>query len=188
MPNNKPQMKPKFFASSSEFRKWLEKNHDKAQELWIGLYKKGSGKPSITWPEAVDQLLCFGWIDGVRKRLNENSYTNRATPRRPRSNWSAINIKRVQELTKMGLMHPAGLHRRLRAGANHRAAETQEKLVLTRRKPLTQDLVRQARTGAAEGARGLPSWRSRPPRSEQTKSTDIGLSLVVCIIEVDSEE
>lgn len=102
-------MKPKFFASPSEFRKWLEANHDKAQELWIGIYKKSSGKPSITWPEAVDQLLCFGWIDGVRKSLDENSYTNRATPRRPHSNWSAINIKRVQELTKMELMHPAGL-------------------------------------------------------------------------------
>jgi len=105
----KTSMNPKFFASPSDFRKWLEANHDKAQELWVGFYKKDSGKPSITWPEAVDQLLCFGWIDGVRKRLDENSYTNRATPRRPRSNWSAINIKRVQELTKMGLMHPAGL-------------------------------------------------------------------------------
>jgi uncharacterized protein YdeI (YjbR/CyaY-like superfamily) len=102
-------MKIKFFKSPSEFRKWLEANHDKSQELWIGFYKKGSGKPSITWPEAVDQLLCFGWIDGVRKSVDDISYTIRATPRKPRSVWSTINLKRAQELIKMGLMHPAGL-------------------------------------------------------------------------------
>lgn len=102
-------MKPKFFATPAAFRKWLEQNHDKAQELWVGFHKKSTGKPSITWPEAVDQLLCFGWIDGIRKSVDDRSYTIRVTPRKPRSNWSAINIKRVNELTKMGLMHPAGL-------------------------------------------------------------------------------
>jgi uncharacterized protein YdeI (YjbR/CyaY-like superfamily) len=112
-------MNPKFFASPSDFRHWLEKNHDKAQELWIGFYKKSSGKPSITWPRSsfnflrgkvgVDQLLCFGWIDGVRKSVDDKSYTICATPRKPRSIWSAINLKRAQELIKMGLMRPAGL-------------------------------------------------------------------------------
>jgi uncharacterized protein YdeI (YjbR/CyaY-like superfamily) len=102
-------MKPKFFTSPSGFRKWLEKNHDKAQELWVGFYKKSTGKPSITWPEAVDQLLCFGWIDGIRKSVDDISYTIRVTPRKPRSTWSAINIKRVKELTKLELMQPAGL-------------------------------------------------------------------------------
>ena len=98
-----------FFESPSEFRDWLEENHDKEKELWVGFYKKGSDKPSITWPEAVDQALCFGWIDGIRKSIDESSYTNRFTPRRRDSTWSAVNIKRVGELTELGLMQPAGL-------------------------------------------------------------------------------
>lgn len=102
-------MKPTFFATPSLFRGWLEKHHDSAQELWVGFYKKGSGQASITWPEAVDEALCFGWVDSVRKSIDDLSYANRFTPRRPRSNWSAKNIKRVKELTKLGLMHPAGL-------------------------------------------------------------------------------
>jgi len=102
-------MKPTFFKSPADFRKWFEKNHAKAQELLVGFYKKGSGKPSITWPESVDQALCFGWIDGIRKSIDDISYTIRFTPRKPRSIWSAINIKRVEELIKLGLMKPAGL-------------------------------------------------------------------------------
>ncbi len=87
-----------FFQSPSELRKWLEEHYDSTQELWVGFYKKGSGKPSITWPEAVDEALCFGWIDGVRKSIDEVSYTIRFTPRKPNSIWSAVNIKRVGEL------------------------------------------------------------------------------------------
>ncbi len=102
-------MEVTFFGSPSEFREWLEQNHDSAKELWVGFYKKGSGKAGITWPEAVDQALCFGWIDGIRKRVDETSYTNRFTPRRRGSTWSAVNIKRVGELTELGLMRPAGL-------------------------------------------------------------------------------
>lgn len=102
-------MEPMFFAEPSEFRAWLEGNHDKAQELLVGFYKKGSGKPSITWQESVDQALCFGWIDSVRRSIDDVSYTIRFTPRKARSTWSSINIKRAQELTGMGLMHPAGL-------------------------------------------------------------------------------
>jgi uncharacterized protein YdeI (YjbR/CyaY-like superfamily) len=102
-------MKPMFFSDPSEFRSWLEANHDKATELWVGFRKKASGKPSITWPEAVDQALCFGWIDSVRRSIDDSSYTNRFTPRQPRSTWSAVNIRRVEELKKLGLMHPAGL-------------------------------------------------------------------------------
>src|SRR5260370_29925697 len=99
----------KFFKTSSDFRKLLEKNHASAQELWVGYYKKGSGRPSITWPESVDEALCFGWIDGIRESVDEVSYTIRFTPRKPRSVWSAINIRRAQELTAQGLMQPAGL-------------------------------------------------------------------------------
>lgn len=101
-------MKPKFFRDAQALRSWLEKNHDKQTELWVGMYKKSSGKPSITWPEVVDQCLCFGWIDGVRRSIDEEAYMNRITPRRKGSNWSAVNIKRAQELIKQGLMTPPG--------------------------------------------------------------------------------
>ncbi len=102
-------MKPKFFSDPLKFRKWLEENHSKKKELLVGFYKKSSGKPSITWPESVDQALCFGWIDGIRKSIDEESYSIRFTPRNPKSTWSAVNIKKVEELKKLGLMKPAGL-------------------------------------------------------------------------------
>jgi uncharacterized protein YdeI (YjbR/CyaY-like superfamily) len=101
--------KPTFFSTPTDFRAWLEAHHDKFSELLVGFHKKSSGKPSITWPESVQVALCFGWIDGVRKSLDETSYTIRFTPRRPTSIWSAININLVRKLTKRGLMHPAGL-------------------------------------------------------------------------------
>jgi uncharacterized protein YdeI (YjbR/CyaY-like superfamily) len=102
-------MKPVFFASSSAFRAWLEQHHAQIQELWVGFHKKSTGKPSLTWPESVDAALCFGWIDGVRGSIDAQSYTIRFTPRKPDSTWSAVNIKRVGELAKLGLMQPAGL-------------------------------------------------------------------------------
>jgi uncharacterized protein YdeI (YjbR/CyaY-like superfamily) len=102
-------VKPIFFETPAELRRWLERNHDKAAELLVGFYKKDSGRRSITWPESVDEALCFGWIDGVRKRIDDVSYTIRFTPRKRGSNWSAVNIRRVGELTKLGLMQPAGL-------------------------------------------------------------------------------
>ena len=102
-------MQPHFFATPTEFRAWLEEYHESSQELWVGYYKKGSGKPSLTWPELVDQALCFGWIDGLRRGIDDISYANRFTPRKPRSNWSAVNINRVAELTRLGRMRPAGL-------------------------------------------------------------------------------
>jgi len=101
--------KPTFFSTPADFRAWLEAHHDKLREQLVGFHKKDSGKPSITWPESVQVALCFGWIDGVRKSLDETSYTIRFTPRKPTSTWSSINIKLVRKLTKQGLMHPAGL-------------------------------------------------------------------------------
>jgi uncharacterized protein YdeI (YjbR/CyaY-like superfamily) len=98
-----------FFASPSEWRAWLEQHHHQSEALWVGFYKRNSGRPSITWPEAVDGALCFGWIDGIRKSIDAVSYTIRFTPRKPRSTWSAINIKRMAALRKSGLVHPAGL-------------------------------------------------------------------------------
>ena len=102
-------MEPFFFAHQEDFRAWLKGNHATESELLVGFYKTGSGKPSITWPESVDQALCFGWIDGIRRAIDEESYSIRFTPRREESTWSGINIKKVAELTKAGLMQPAGI-------------------------------------------------------------------------------
>jgi uncharacterized protein YdeI (YjbR/CyaY-like superfamily) len=101
-------MKPRFFRTQSEFSSWLERNHDRATELWVGYYKKSAGRSGITWPQSVDEALRYGWIDGVRKGIDDERYTNRFTPRRPGSNWSARNIKRAKELIEQGLMRPAG--------------------------------------------------------------------------------
>jgi uncharacterized protein YdeI (YjbR/CyaY-like superfamily) len=102
-------MKPTFFATPAAFRAWLKKHHKTAREINVCFYKKESGKATITWQESVDEALCFGWIDGIRRSHPPDAYSNRFTPRRPGSNWSAINIKRVEELTKLKRMQPAGL-------------------------------------------------------------------------------
>jgi uncharacterized protein YdeI (YjbR/CyaY-like superfamily) len=99
----------RFFASASAFRKWLGGNHARAKELWIGFHRKGSGAASLTWEESVDAALCYGWIDGIRKRLDETRYVIRFTRRNSRSIWSVRNIARVRELVAMSLMEPAGL-------------------------------------------------------------------------------
>src|SRR6478752_3641740 len=102
-------MSPTFFPTSSDFRKWLQKNHQKENELLVGFYKVDSGKPSMTWSESVDQALCFGWIDGVRQRIDEDRYRIRFTPRTPTSIWSAVNLARIEELIATGLVAEAGL-------------------------------------------------------------------------------
>ena len=102
-------MKVTYFTSPSQFSRWLDRYHDKKKELWVGFHKKDSGKPSITYNEALDEALCFGWIDGQRKGIDRLSYTIRFTPRKPGGIWSSVNMKRVKELTARGLMRPAGL-------------------------------------------------------------------------------
>ncbi len=102
-------MNANFFPTQLDFRKWLDKNHQKETELIVSFYKVDSGKPSMTWSQSVDQALCFGWIDGIRRSIDKESYCIRFTPRRPTSIWSSINIKKVEELTAQGLMQPAGL-------------------------------------------------------------------------------
>lgn len=102
-------MRPTFFPRPSGFRKWLEKNGTSAKELLVGFYKKASGKPSITWPESVDEALCFGWIDGIRRRVDDVSYTIRFTPRKATSIWSAVNIRRVEVLTRERRVKLAGV-------------------------------------------------------------------------------
>ena len=101
-------MKPRFFATPGDFRHWLQQHHDSAAQLLVGFYKVTSGRPSMTWTESVDEALCFGWIDGVRRRLDEAAYSVRFTPRRPGSIWSAVNMRRVRALTAQGRMTAAG--------------------------------------------------------------------------------
>jgi uncharacterized protein YdeI (YjbR/CyaY-like superfamily) len=101
--------RPVFFSTPVRFRRWLIKNHDRVDQLWVGYYRKDSGRASITWPESVDEALCFGWIDGIRKKVDPESYKVRFTPRRSKSIWSAVNIARVAVLTGESRMHPAGI-------------------------------------------------------------------------------
>jgi len=100
---------PRFFPHSAEFNAWLAEHHDSEDVLWVGYYKKSSGKPSVTWEETVDEALCYGWIDGLRKSIDDKSYRIRFTPRKPRSIWSQRNIDRVAVLTEQGRMKPSGL-------------------------------------------------------------------------------
>ncbi len=102
-------MRITFFPSPARLRQWFEKHHASKRELWVGYFKKSSGKPSVTWPESVDEALCVGWIDGIRKSVDEESYTIRFTPRKPRSIWSSVNIERARALAEQGRMKPAGL-------------------------------------------------------------------------------
>ena len=121
-----PVMAPTFFATPADFRAWLEANYATAGELLVGYYKVGSGRPSMTWPQSVDQALCFGWIDGIRRRIDDESYSIRFTPRRPGSNWSLVNVRRAMELSEQGLMTPAGLaaFEAREAGASEYSYET----------------------------------------------------------------
>jgi len=153
-------VEPTFFATASEFRAWLEEHHREARELWVGFYKKGSGKPSITWPEAVDQALCFGWIDGVRKSIDDVAYANRFTPRRARSAWSAVNVKRVEELTKLGLMRPAGLEAFAQRTEDRSGTYSYEQRDAARLEPSYEREFR-ANEKAWEFFRAQPPWYRR---------------------------
>ena len=120
-------MKPRFFKTAADFRRWLEKNHT-PPELWVGFYKKSSGKGGVTYKEALDEALCFGWIDGVRKRFDEESFVQRFTPRKAKSYWSAVNITRAEELIAAGRMHATG-----RAAFERRDREAAERYSFERR-------------------------------------------------------
>lgn len=112
-------MDPSFFPTPADFRAWFAEHHESATELWVGFHKKGTGRASITWPESVDQALCFGWIDGIRKSLDADSYVIRFTPRKKGSHWSNVNTKRIGELVEQGLVTEAGLRAfELRSEAN----------------------------------------------------------------------
>ena len=145
---------PAFFANEAEFRRWLAANHETAAELLVGFWKKGSGKPSIDWPQARDQALCFGWIDGVRKSLGEDAYTIRFTPRRKGSIWSNVNLQRFEALKSAGQMTAAG-ERAL-------TESTGPKGVYAYEKPLTAFSAEdEAQFRANSGA--WADWERRPP-------------------------
>ena len=148
-------MEPVFFSSPALFRTWLSRNHASAGELLVGFHKVDSGKPSMTWPESVDQALCFGWIDGVRRSLGSESYVIRFTPRRSRSIWSAVNVRRANELRKLGLMRPPGL----------KVFQARDRMK-TNRYSFEREHVRFSRAQTAEFRANVPAWKyfqSRPP-------------------------
>ena len=151
---------PTFFAAPGELRAWLESHHETDRELWVGFHKKGSGRPSVTWREAVDEALCFGWIDGVRKTIDEKRYVIRFTPRKPKSNWSNVNIKRVGELTKLGRMKPAGL-----AVFEQRHASQQEGYSYERKEAQLDDaMVKRFRAHR----KAWEFWEAQPPYYRRT--------------------
>jgi uncharacterized protein YdeI (YjbR/CyaY-like superfamily) len=149
-------MEPTFFATPTEFRAWLERHHDSAGELLVGFHKRGSGRPSMTWPEAVDQALCFGWIDGVRHGIDDTSYTIRFTPRKPRSTWSAVNVKRMKELIDQGLAAPAGI-----AAFERRSDDRTAIYAYEQRKQAKLEPEQERRLQANERARAF--FESQPP-------------------------
>jgi hypothetical protein len=130
--------KPRFFATPGQWRSWLEKNHAHVKELSVGFHKKSSARPSITWPESVDEALCFGWIDGVPNNLNETSYTIRFTPRKPRSTWSALNIRRAAELKREARAHPTGL---AESPTKPVAAHRRRRIFASRLEPCTEPVL-----------------------------------------------
>ena len=145
---------PAFFATEADFRRWLAANHDKASELLVGFWKKGSGKPSVDWPQSRDQALCFGWIDGVRKSLDDEAYTIRFTPRRKKSIWSKVNLERFEALKAAGQMTPAG-ERALAECTGPRGVYAYER-------PLAAFSAEDEQSFRANGA-AWADWEKRPP-------------------------
>lgn len=146
---------PLFFPTPADLRAWLEANHDRVDEIWIGLYKKATGRPSVTWPEVVDQLLCYGWIDGIRKSRDAESYIHRVTPRRKGSTWSAVNVRRIGQLMEAELVAAPGL-----AAWEARDPAKVQKETFSERRPVLGDAYEaEFRRQAAAWA----FWEKQPP-------------------------
>jgi uncharacterized protein YdeI (YjbR/CyaY-like superfamily) len=154
-------MEPIFFESPSELRTWLEQHHASEKELLVGFHKKSAGRPSITWPELVDEALSFGWIDGIRRGIDAERYTIRLTPRKPTSNWSSVNIRRVAELEKEGRMTPAG-----RAAFERRSEERSGIYSYERRKAAKLERAQEREFRANEAA--WTFFQSQPPGYRRT--------------------
>jgi uncharacterized protein YdeI (YjbR/CyaY-like superfamily) len=146
--------RPTFFPTETDFRRWLQANHKTAAELLVGFWKKGSGKASIDWPQARDQALCFGWIDGHRKSLGEEAYTIRFTPRRKGSIWSKVNVERFEALKAAGLMTAAG--ERAYEENKHKSGLYAYEKALTSLSAAEEKLFRKNKTAWAD-------WEKRPP-------------------------
>ena len=153
-------LNPTYFATPLAFRKWLQENHEHEKALLVGFYKVGSGKPSMTWPESVDEAICFGWIDGIRRSVDEERYCIRFTPRKAGSIWSAINIKKVETLTKLGLMQPAGIAAYAKRSENKSAIYAYEKA------PVELDKAFEKRFKANKKAWNF--FKSLPPSYQRT--------------------
>jgi uncharacterized protein YdeI (YjbR/CyaY-like superfamily) len=178
-------MKIQYFPTPADLRKWFEKNHASAKELNVGYYKKHTGKKSVTWPESVAQALCFGWIDGVRRSIDEDSYTIRFTPRRRTSIWSAVNIKMAESLIKDGLMQPAGLEafnarREYRSGIysyEQRPAEIPEPYLTALKKNKTAFEFFKAQPA---GYRKTISWWIVSAKREETRMSRVAKLIELC--------
>ena len=152
-------METLYFKTPAEFRAWLAKHHATASEVGVVFHKKGSGKPSMTWSDAVDEALCFGWIDSVARRLDDTSRVQRFSPRKPTSNWSAVNIMKVAELTAKGLMRPAGLAAFARRSKARSAIYAYENRHLARLDPEREKTFRADKVAWEFFSRQSPSYR-----------------------------
>jgi uncharacterized protein YdeI (YjbR/CyaY-like superfamily) len=176
---------PRYFKTPEAFRKWLERDHASKDELLVGYHKVASGHPSMTWSESVDQALCFGWIDGVRRRIDDQRYCIRFTPRRPGSKWSDVNLKKVAKLKREGLMRPAGLAAFKRRVVGRRAGYAYEENI----KQLTPAMTRELRSNrkAWEFFQGLPPSHKKKvthwvtsAKQEATRKRRLGKLIEAC--------
>jgi uncharacterized protein YdeI (YjbR/CyaY-like superfamily) len=175
-----------FFRTPADLRKWFAKHHATADELWVGFYKKDSGEPSITWPESVDEALCVGWIDGIRKSIDANRYKIRFTPRRPRSIWSAVNIARVAVLTKEKRMRPAGVAAFAERRDNRSGIYSYEQRPTDLPEPYIGILKRHPAAYAffmaqPPGYRKLATWFVLSAKKEETRTARVARLVEVCL-------
>ncbi len=179
---------PVFFATPEEFRAWLEAHHETEPELLVGFWKKGTGKPSLTWPESVDEALSFGWIDGVRRSLGDEAYTIRFTPRRARSTWSGVNVRRMDELIAEGRVRPAGMK-----AFEARSADKTAIYAYEQRAPgLTEPYAGELRANAAAWEfwqkqapwyRKTASWWIISAKKEETRRKRLATLIELCAAE-----
>jgi uncharacterized protein YdeI (YjbR/CyaY-like superfamily) len=145
-----------YFPSSAAWRDWLKEHHADATEVLVGFHKRGSGVPSLTWSESVDEALCFGWIDGIRRRVDDARYTIRFTPRKPNSTWSAVNVAKLRELEAAGRMTPAGRAAFERRREDRTATYSYEQRHLAKFDPTAERRFRANR-------RAWSYWQAQPP-------------------------
>ena len=181
-----PAADVRFFKTPAELRRWFAKHHASEDFLWVGFYKKDTGEPSVTWPESVDEALVVGWIDGIRKRIDEQRYKIRFTPRRRGSVWSAINIARVEELAKAGRMRPAGLDAFALRRENRSGIYSYEQRAAALPEPYAAMLAANKRAEAFFAAqppsyRKLACWWVVSAKQEETRSKRLGKLIDACV-------